>query len=154
MLGPRPRIYTARVSTPPNTDPVRAARHHTLIVVAITVEGSDEIPTALDMARHEVSGGARLVEWRVDALAEEPGALQAVLRLVRESPAPCIVTIRHADEGGAFRGDDGLHGRVADQADGLAGLRSAFGARGCGRGRVSEGLERGGKEGERGDEHG
>ena len=106
MLGPRPRIYTARVSTPPNTDPVRAARHHTLIAVAITVEGSDEIPTALDMARHEVSGGARLVEWRVDALAEEPGALQAVLRLVRESPAPCIVTIRHADEGGAFRGDD------------------------------------------------
>ena len=57
---------------------------------------TDGIDAALDMARHEVAAGARLVEWRVDALAEEAGALAAIQRLVRQSPAPCIVTIRHA----------------------------------------------------------
>jgi len=106
MLGPPERIYTARVPMPSTQDSPRERGHRTRIAVAITVEGSDEIATALDMARHEVGNGARLVEWRVDALAEEPGALQAIQRLVRESPAPCIVTIRHADEGGAWRGDD------------------------------------------------
>lgn len=106
MLGPQARIYTASVPTPPIHDAPHARGHHTRIAVAITVEGSDEVSTALDMARHEFANGARLVEWRVDALAEEPGALQPILRLVRESPAPCIVTIRHADEGGSYRGDD------------------------------------------------
>jgi 3-dehydroquinate dehydratase/shikimate dehydrogenase len=106
MLGTAHRIYTAPVTTQLSSESRGSAAHHTLIAVAITVEGSDEVSTALDMARHEVSRGARLVEWRVDALAEEPGALQPILRLVRECPAPCIVTIRHADEGGGYRGDD------------------------------------------------
>ena len=91
---------------PPDHEPSRAAAHGTLIAVAITVDSADEIASALDMARAEAAAGARLVEWRVDTLAEESGALKAIQRLVRESPAPCIVTIRHADEGGAYRGDD------------------------------------------------
>ncbi len=84
----------------------RAASHGTLIAVAIPVEASDQVETALEMARHEVAAGARLVEWRVDALAEEPGALESIQRLVGRSPAPCIVTIRHTDEGGSYAGDD------------------------------------------------
>lgn len=78
----------------------------TLIVSAIPVEAPAEVEEALRMAADEVAAGARLVEWRVDALAEDPSGLACILRLVRESPAPCIVTIRGAAEGGAWRGDD------------------------------------------------
>ena len=106
MLRLAARIYTAAVTMAPNHEPRRAPAHGTMIAVAITVDAAGEIASALDMARHEVEAGARLVEWRVDALAEEPDALASILRLVRECPAPCIVTIRHADEGGGFRGDD------------------------------------------------
>ena len=95
------------MSTPTNQHDPRAAAHGTLIAVAIPVEAADGIDAALDMARHEVAAGARLVEWRVDALAEEAGALAAIQRLVRQSPAPCIVTIRHADEGGGYRLPEG-----------------------------------------------
>jgi 3-dehydroquinate dehydratase/shikimate dehydrogenase len=78
----------------------------TLLVVAIPVEHASEVPEALETAAAEVRAGARLVEWRVDALAEESDALQAIGRLVRESPAPCVVTIRCLAEGGAYRGSD------------------------------------------------
>jgi 3-dehydroquinate dehydratase/shikimate dehydrogenase len=78
----------------------------TLIVSAIPVEAPAEAEEALRMAADEVAAGARLVEWRVDALAEDPSGLACILRLVRESPAPCIVTIRGAAEGGAWRGED------------------------------------------------
>jgi len=78
----------------------------TLITVAITVETPAEVLEALRTATQQVQAGARIVEWRVDALAEDAGALDAITRLVRESPAPCIVTIRSASEGGGYRGDD------------------------------------------------
>lgn len=42
----------------------------------------------------------------MDLLAAEPGGVEAALRLVRESPLPCIVTVRSASEGGGWDGDD------------------------------------------------
>ena len=93
----------------PSSDQAHTARTSasgTLIAVAIPVESAGEVPSAIEMACKEVTAGARLVEWRVDALAEEPDGLKQILRLVRESPAPCIVTIRSATEGGNFRGED------------------------------------------------
>ncbi len=93
----------------PSSDQAHTARTSasgTLIAVAIPVESAGEVPSAIEMACKEVTAGARLVEWRVDALAEEPDGLKHILRLVRESPAPCIVTIRSASEGGNFRGED------------------------------------------------
>lgn len=46
------------------------------------------------------------MEWRVDSLAQEPGAASAVTRLVQDAPLPCIVTVRHVAEGGGFCGTD------------------------------------------------
>lgn len=78
----------------------------TFIVVSIAVRGVQDVPIALDRARQAVGDGARLVEWRLDELAEEEGALRAAERLLRESPAPSIVTIRPENEGGQYAGPD------------------------------------------------
>jgi 3-dehydroquinate dehydratase/shikimate dehydrogenase len=78
----------------------------THLCVSISVEAPDEIHIALADARRAVEHGADMVEWRVDALAECEDALRHVRTLVRESPVPCIVTIRGAREGGEWRGDE------------------------------------------------
>jgi 3-dehydroquinate dehydratase/shikimate dehydrogenase len=78
----------------------------THLCVSIAVESPDEIDAALADARRSAERGADLVEWRVDALAEQEGALAHVRRLVRESPVPCIVTVRGAREGGDWNGSD------------------------------------------------
>ena len=78
----------------------------THLCVSISVEAPDEIHTALADARRAVEHGADMVEWRVDALAECEQALRHVRTLVRESPVPCIVTIRGAREGGEWRGEE------------------------------------------------
>ncbi len=78
----------------------------THLCVSIAVESPDELDAALADARRSAERGADLVEWRVDALAEQEGALAAVRRLVRESPVPSIVTVRGAREGGEWRGSD------------------------------------------------
>ena len=77
-----------------------------LICVPIYVDSIDDSTLALDRARAAVAEGARLVEWRFDALAEEDGGVAAMRRLVAESPAPCIVTIRAESEGGTWDGDE------------------------------------------------
>lgn len=61
---------------------------------------------ALARASQAKADGADLVEWRMDILAGEPGAVEAARRLVRESPMPCIVTVRTAAEGGGWDGDE------------------------------------------------
>ena len=66
----------------------------TFPAVPIMVQASSEIDAALERARQAVAAGARLIEWRIDVLAEEPDAAAAVIRLVAECPAPCIVTCR------------------------------------------------------------
>ncbi|MEM7227741.1 MAG: type I 3-dehydroquinate dehydratase [Planctomycetota bacterium] len=77
-----------------------------LICVPIAVDAPGDVPTALIRARHAVDAGARLIEWRVDPVAGDEDAPAAVVQLVRESPAPCIVTCRDAGEGGVFNGSD------------------------------------------------
>lgn len=64
---------------------------------------------ALAMAEQARRAGADLVEYRVDHIfhGEGDGAgADAVLRIVRESPLPCIVTCRPTSEGGDYDGDD------------------------------------------------
>ena len=78
----------------------------TLICVPIPVDAPDAVGEALERAADAASRGADLVEWRADVLAEDPQALGALRRLVRESPRPCITTIRIAAEGGMFEGSE------------------------------------------------
>lgn len=77
-----------------------------LLCVPIAVDAPDMVGLALERAALAASRGASLVEWRADALAEDPQALGALRRLVRESPLPSIVTIRPAVEGGLYDGED------------------------------------------------
>ncbi|HRP62309.1 MAG TPA: shikimate dehydrogenase [Phycisphaerales bacterium] len=77
-----------------------------LIAAPIFIDGTDSVSHALERAKQAASAGARIIEWRVDQLAHEPGGAAATRRLIRESPAPCIVTCRSAEEGGAYEGDE------------------------------------------------
>ena len=77
-----------------------------LVCVPIAVDHPDMVGLALERAGLAADRGANLIEWRVDALAEDPQALGAMRRLVRDSPLPAIVTIRAAAEGGLYDGDD------------------------------------------------
>lgn len=78
----------------------------TFIAIAIPVARTDAVTRALECAQLAKSQGADLVEWRVDALAEDIGGPAAVARLVAESPLACIVTARDENEGGSFAGSD------------------------------------------------
>lgn len=75
-----------------------------LIACSVTVDRPDLVTPALDRAAGARLDGADLVEWRVDLLAMLPDAGGAIARLLRESPLPCILTIRSEAEGGAFDG--------------------------------------------------
>ncbi len=78
----------------------------TFLAASIFVYGSDDIASALSRASRAVELGAALIEWRVDVLGEDPDGPALVADLVRQSPAPCIVTCRPAWEGGSYQGDD------------------------------------------------
>lgn len=84
----------------------------TLVCVPIMVQ--DE-PTALADAAAARDGGADIVEFRIDEFfsgtLDSAGNLDqrevnTILRLVAQSPLPCIVTCRAASEGGHYDGDD------------------------------------------------
>lgn len=77
-----------------------------LICVSIFVDSPDDVPTAIARASDAVAEGARMIEWRLDAVAEDPDGLPAILELLRESPAPCIATIRAEAEGGTWDGNE------------------------------------------------
>ncbi|MGE0175985.1 MAG: type I 3-dehydroquinate dehydratase [Phycisphaerales bacterium] len=68
-----------------------------------------DVETALADAGLAREGGADLVEYRLDGLfhgeGDEDGRLGA-MRVVQESPLPCIVTCRPVSEGGEYDGDD------------------------------------------------
>ncbi len=74
--------------------------------VSITIRTADDIDRALSRAARAVGRGARLVEWRLDELAEIPGSTNAAVELVARSPAPSIATCRSRAEGGEYDGDD------------------------------------------------
>ena len=78
----------------------------TFICVSIFVDAPLDVPHAIDRAADSVDQGARMIEWRLDALAEHPEGLPAMLELLEKSPAPCIATIRAEDEGGTWDGDE------------------------------------------------
>lgn len=78
----------------------------TLIAIPIAVHAAVEIEHALERAERAALLGAKLIEWRIDALAEEPDSLLHVLKLVQRSPLPCIVTCRPRWEGGEYSGDE------------------------------------------------
>jgi 3-dehydroquinate dehydratase/shikimate dehydrogenase len=78
----------------------------TFIAIPIFINASAEVEACVGRAEVAVAAGARLIEWRIDALAEEPDAIRAVAELVRRSPAPCIVTCRPTWEGGSFTGEE------------------------------------------------
>lgn len=84
----------------------------TLLCVPIMVQ--DEVSALADAAAAR-DAGAELVEFRIDEVFS--GALDAhgnlddrevgaILRIVAGSVLPCIVTCRHASEGGKYDGDD------------------------------------------------
>lgn len=77
-----------------------------MLAISIFVSRAEEISNAIDRATDAVASGARLIEWRIDSLAMENDAARAVEHLVRESPAPCIVTCRPTFEGGLYDGDE------------------------------------------------
>lgn len=82
-----------------------------LLAVPITPESPepDEINHALADAESARTLGADLIEWRLDSLfhgAGDEAGETAALRLVAESPLPCIATIRSTAEGGAYDADD------------------------------------------------
>lgn len=72
----------------------------TKLVVPILVH---DLNGALADAESARAAGADLVELRIDTFTDDPGA---VTELVSRCPLPCLVTCRHADEGGGFDGDD------------------------------------------------
>ena len=76
----------------------------TLIAASIATHEPEEVPHVLQRAADAVGSGANLIEWRIDALAAHDEALAAAAQLVRESPAPCIVTCRDQWEGGEYSG--------------------------------------------------
>jgi 3-dehydroquinate dehydratase/shikimate dehydrogenase len=78
----------------------------TFIALSLHVDRADGISGPLDRARAAAAAGAALVEWRIDRLAAERDALGATVRLVRESPLPCVVTVRPQWEGGSYEGDE------------------------------------------------
>ena len=77
----------------------------TLICCSIPIDDAEDLPLGLDRARRAAEAGARLVEWRIDALAEDPEAASLVARLLEESPLPGIITCRPTAEGGLYEGD-------------------------------------------------
>lgn len=69
-----------------------------LICVPILVH---DFAAAVEDARAAKAGGADLVEFRIDELADfEEGTLAAVEGLIGECPLPCILTCRTSAEGG------------------------------------------------------
>ncbi|MCH8822065.1 MAG: shikimate dehydrogenase [Planctomycetes bacterium] len=73
----------------------------TLIAVSIWVASEPEVDDALAKARQAAEAGARLVEWRVDALdGDGVDVIAAAIRLIKDSPLPCIITRRPTSEGG------------------------------------------------------
>lgn len=78
---------------------------------------------ALADARLACGAGADLVEFRIDHLFHGEGDEQGerdVLRLVRETPLPCIVTCRSTDEGGDYDGDDAARISLYERLGALA----------------------------------
>ena len=78
----------------------------TFLCASIFVDAAEDAPGALERANRAVEAGAQLIEWRLDALAEEADGLEEIRTLLRASPAPAIATIRAETEGGTWAGEE------------------------------------------------
>jgi 3-dehydroquinate dehydratase/shikimate dehydrogenase len=75
----------------------------TLVCVPIAVDTPEQ---TLADARHARLAGADMVEFRLDAFFEEPSQIDACVKLVADSPLPCIATCRPTWEGGEYDSDE------------------------------------------------
>lgn len=75
----------------------------TLVCVPIAVDTPEQ---ALADAQHAQLAGADMVEFRLDAFIEEASQIDACVKLIADSPLPCIATCRPSWEGGEYEGDE------------------------------------------------
>ena len=68
----------------------------TRVCAPITVESIEGVTAALADAGEARLAGADLVEYRRDSMftGEEPGEIDAAVRLADQTPLPCIMTCR------------------------------------------------------------
>ena len=85
------------------------------VAVPITIGSISERDRGLQDGLRAQTGGADLIEWRVDNLATCDSGADTVEALVRQSPLPCILTCRSADEGGTFEGTEAERVGLLDQ---------------------------------------
>lgn len=78
----------------------------TLLAVSIAPDSPEDVEPCVERARLSIADGAELVEWRIDALAEEPDARELVRRLIDGVTVASIITCRPIWEGGEYDGDD------------------------------------------------
>ncbi len=78
----------------------------TFLACAIFVDSLNALEEALDRAELAVKAGAKLIEWRIDAIAGEDGVCKAVEELLRDCPVSSIITCRPEWEGGLYAGDE------------------------------------------------
>ncbi|MCH2161572.1 MAG: type I 3-dehydroquinate dehydratase [Phycisphaerales bacterium] len=78
----------------------------TYLCAAIHVDAPEDVPLALERVARAKAAGARMVEWRLDALAEVEEGLEAIEELLAGSPLPSIATIRAEEEGGTWAGEE------------------------------------------------
>ena len=78
----------------------------TLICCQIANDYTSAISEALACANEASEQGARLIEWRIDGLADDPDAVQVIEALLEQCPFPAIITCRSYREGGAWSGDE------------------------------------------------
>lgn len=78
----------------------------TYLASPIIITQLDAHEQCLSLAREAKEAGARLIEWRIDALEYTDQTAEFVARLVRDCPTPCIVTCRPEWEGGQFEGSE------------------------------------------------
>ena len=75
-----------------------------LLCVPIAV---DDVHKALDDAQHARLAGADMVEFRLDSYFDgDEQRIEPCVRLIEQSPLPCIATCRPTWEGGEYDGDD------------------------------------------------
>ncbi|MEQ8318044.1 MAG: type I 3-dehydroquinate dehydratase [Phycisphaerales bacterium] len=75
----------------------------TLVCVPIAVDTPEQ---ALADVEHARLAGADLVEFRLDAFFEEASQIDACVKLIADSPLPCIATCRPNWEGGEYEGEE------------------------------------------------
>ena len=77
-----------------------------LLATPVAIDDPSLLDDALARAGRARDQGADLIEWRVDMLVGEDASLGTVCTLVKDSPLPCILTCRTAEEGGGFDGPE------------------------------------------------